>query len=127
MRVILVFGSPAASARSRSVMAPAAPIHVWKKERRFIWRPSYQTPCATLSPMDRRTFLISGLAAARRAAAADPLPLETFRQWSEASPQSRELSLQLLVDRIRERDQSIQAWVQVSPQPATGSGKLSGI
>src|SRR5688572_24009886 len=127
MRVILVFGSPAASARSRSVMAPAAPIHVWKKERRFISRPSYQTPCATLSAMHRRSFLITGLAAARGIAAADQVRLETFRQWSDASPAARELSLQPLVDWIRDTDKSIQAWVQVSPQAATGSGKLNGI
>jgi Asp-tRNA(Asn)/Glu-tRNA(Gln) amidotransferase A subunit family amidase len=77
--------------------------------------------------MHRRMFLITGLAAARSIAAADPARLETFRQWSDASPGARELSLQLLVDRIRDADQSIQAWVQVSPQPPTGSGKLSGI
>src|SRR5436190_21310517 len=77
--------------------------------------------------MQRRTFLISGLGAVRNLAAADPARLETFRQWSDASPAARELSLQLLVDRIRDMDLSIQAWVQVSPQPPTGSGKLSGI
>src|SRR2546421_4922892 len=77
--------------------------------------------------MHRRMFLITGLAAARNIAAADPARLEPFRQWSDASPGARELSLQLLVDRIRDTDQAIQAWVQVSPQPPTGSGKLSGI
>src|SRR5436190_14608154 len=77
--------------------------------------------------MHRRTFLITGLAAARSPVAADTARLETFRQWSEASPATRERSLQLLVDRIRDADQSIHAWVQVSPQPPTGSGKLSGI
>jgi Asp-tRNA(Asn)/Glu-tRNA(Gln) amidotransferase A subunit family amidase len=77
--------------------------------------------------MHRRTFLITGLAAARSIAAAGAARLETFRQWSDASPGARELSLQLLVDRIRDADRSIQAWVQVSPQPPTGSGKLSGI
>ena len=75
--------------------------------------------------MHRRTFLITGFGAARSIAAADPARLETFRQWSDASPGAREVSLPLLVDRIRDADQSIQAWVQVSPQPPTSSGKLS--
>ncbi len=77
--------------------------------------------------MHRRTFLITGMAAARAGAAGDPARLETFRQWSGASPATRELSLKSLVDRIREMDQPIQAWVQVSPQASTGAGKLSGI
>src|SRR6185295_4487435 len=77
--------------------------------------------------MHRRTFLMTGLAAARSIAAADPARLETFRQWFYASPGVRELSLKPLVDRIREADQSIQAWVQVAPQSPGGSGKLSGI
>ena len=74
--------------------------------------------------MHRRTFLITALSAAR---AAEPARLETFRQWSDSSAGDREVSLQRLVDRIRDADQAIQAWVQVAPQPSPGRGKLSGI
>jgi Asp-tRNA(Asn)/Glu-tRNA(Gln) amidotransferase A subunit family amidase len=77
--------------------------------------------------MDRRTFLVTSLAAARASAADEPARLETFRQWSDASPGDREVSLQRLVDRIRDADQTIQAWVQVAPQPSTGRGRLSRI
>jgi len=76
--------------------------------------------------LDRRTFLVGGFAAAMGAAAQIPR-LETFTEWLNASPETRELALQPCLDRIRAMDPSIQAWVQVLPQKPTGSGKLSGI
>src|SRR5262245_14538249 len=77
--------------------------------------------------MQRRTFLIAGLAAARSIRAGEPVRLETVRQWLDASRDTRQLSIQTLVDRIPDADEPIQAWVQVAPQPPTGSGKLSAI
>jgi len=53
--------------------------------------------------------------------------LETLTQWLNASHRMRERALQPCVDRIREMDPSIHAWVQVSPQRPTGRGKLSEI
>src|SRR6267378_5972538 len=79
------------------------------------------------NPIERRTFLFGGAAAAFRAFAADPPRLETFSQWLNASPKVREAALQPAVERIRAADASIQAWVQVLPQKPTGAGKLSGI
>jgi Asp-tRNA(Asn)/Glu-tRNA(Gln) amidotransferase A subunit family amidase len=53
--------------------------------------------------------------------------LETLTQWLHASPTRRKLELQICLDRIRETDPSIRAWVQISPQRPTGNGKLSEI
>jgi amidase len=53
--------------------------------------------------------------------------LETFTQWLNASHRMRERAFQPCLDRIREMDPSIHAWVQVSPQRPTGRGKLSEI
>jgi Asp-tRNA(Asn)/Glu-tRNA(Gln) amidotransferase A subunit family amidase len=58
---------------------------------------------------------------------AETLRLETLTQWLNASHRMRERALQPCLDRIREMDPSIQAWVQVSPQRPTGDGKLSEI
>jgi Asp-tRNA(Asn)/Glu-tRNA(Gln) amidotransferase A subunit family amidase len=55
------------------------------------------------------------------------LRLETLSQWLDASPGARERALQPCVNRIQERDPSIHAWVQVSPQKPTGNGPLSEI
>jgi Asp-tRNA(Asn)/Glu-tRNA(Gln) amidotransferase A subunit family amidase len=80
---------------------------------------------------DRRTFVASGLAAvASRAAvyAGDSTPtLETLTQWLRASPNERRRALQPCLDRIRELEPSIHAWVQVSPQRSSGHGSLSEI
>src|SRR5262245_60428910 len=76
--------------------------------------------------IDRRTFLFAGLAVAT-GVAAEPPRLETFTQWLHASKKARELALEPCAARIRTMDRSIQAWVQVQPEPATGSGALSGI
>src|SRR5438046_2097151 len=53
--------------------------------------------------------------------------LETLTQWLDASRKTRELALQPCLDRIRDMDSSIHAWVQVLPQRPTGKGKLSEI
>src|SRR5262245_46660736 len=81
--------------------------------------------------IDRRTFLLAvsaaSAAAARAAAATDEPRLVTFSEWANASRQTRERALQPLVERIRAMDESIHAWVQVSPQKPTGTGALSDI
>ena len=76
--------------------------------------------------IDRRTFLFAGFAAAVCATAQIPR-LETLTQWLNASRKTRELALQPCLDRIREMDSTIHAWVQVLPQRSTGNGKLSEI
>ncbi len=53
--------------------------------------------------------------------------LETFTEWRRASTEIREVALQACVDRIQSMDPLIDAWAQVRPQRATGSGTLSGI
>jgi Asp-tRNA(Asn)/Glu-tRNA(Gln) amidotransferase A subunit family amidase len=77
--------------------------------------------------LDRRTFLLMMSAAAATGMADDPPRLETLTEWFNASRETRERALQPSVERIRAMDGSIQAWVQVSPQRPTGSGKLSEI
>jgi Asp-tRNA(Asn)/Glu-tRNA(Gln) amidotransferase A subunit family amidase len=76
--------------------------------------------------IDRRTFLAGGVAFAARRALVD-VRLETFVQWRDATPETRAAQLGACVDRIREADSSIQAWVQVAPQMPTGAGALSHI
>jgi Asp-tRNA(Asn)/Glu-tRNA(Gln) amidotransferase A subunit family amidase len=76
--------------------------------------------------LDRRSFLLAGLAAAMRPAAQTP-PLETVTQFLNASRQTRERAWQACLDRIRTMDPSIHAWVQVLPQRPTGDGMLSEI
>src|SRR5215475_9579612 len=82
------------------------------------------------SMMDRRTFLFTGLAAAMGATlgvTSQNAGLETLTQWLDASRKERALALQSCLDRIRDMDPSIRAWVQVLPQRPTGQGKLSEI
>jgi Asp-tRNA(Asn)/Glu-tRNA(Gln) amidotransferase A subunit family amidase len=78
------------------------------------------------SQIDRRSFLLAGLAIAMRPAAQIP-SLETFTDWLNASRQVRERALTPCLDRIRAMDPSIHAWVQVLPQRPTGDGMLSEI
>jgi Asp-tRNA(Asn)/Glu-tRNA(Gln) amidotransferase A subunit family amidase len=75
---------------------------------------------------NRRSLLLTGLAACRRATAA-PTRFETLSDWLRADSKARESGLQSCLERIRAMDPSIHAWVQVLPQKPTGSGKLSGI
>jgi len=90
--------------------------------------------------IDRRTFLLAGVAvglprrssftssgATAGARALEPLRLETFSEWLNAPAKTRELALPPLLERIRAADTSIHAWVQIQPEPPTGSGPLSGI
>jgi len=53
--------------------------------------------------------------------------LSTLTQWMGAAQKEREQGLQACLDRIREIDASIHAWVQILPQGPTGTGRLSGI
>jgi Asp-tRNA(Asn)/Glu-tRNA(Gln) amidotransferase A subunit family amidase len=76
--------------------------------------------------VDRRTFLLAGLAVATGAAAETPR-LETFTQWLDASQKTRASALEPSTARIRALDASIRAWVQVLPQQPTGTGALAGI
>jgi len=79
----------------------------------------------------RRTFLVAGVAAVVDRAVVhgdDSTPLlETMTQWLNAPPKIRRLALQSCLDRIREKEPLIHAWVQVSPQKPTGRGSLSEI
>jgi len=85
--------------------------------------------------VDRRTFLLAGLAAApalseRQRSRVERIAgsaLETLSDWFRASPDARDAGVEACLDRIRAKDGDIHAWVQVSPQPATGNGPLSGI
>jgi Asp-tRNA(Asn)/Glu-tRNA(Gln) amidotransferase A subunit family amidase len=80
----------------------------------------------TRNVVDRRTFLLGGLAFAA-AAKAEPRRIETFLDWLNASRKARAEALQPCVDFIRANDASIQAWVQVAPQRPTGNGTLAEI
>jgi hypothetical protein len=73
--------------------------------------------------IDRRTFLVAGLAVAT-GAVVEPAGLETFTQWLRASQRTRARGLQPCAERIRSLDASIQAWVQVLPQQPTRSGNF---
>src|SRR6478672_1537595 len=77
-------------------------------------------------PVSRRTFLGGAVALVSRTAFADAR-FETFSQWREGSLEARAAQLPACVKRIRATDASIQAWVQVLPQPATATGTLSNI
>jgi Asp-tRNA(Asn)/Glu-tRNA(Gln) amidotransferase A subunit family amidase len=84
-----------------------------------------------ISKLDRRTFLFNGFAMAllnaARSSAEEAPRLETLIQWLSASRKTRERALQPCLDRIREMDPSIRAWVQVLPQKPTGNGSLAEI
>src|ERR1700693_3426561 len=75
---------------------------------------------------DRRSLLFAGLASALPATAA-PERLETLSDWLRADRQIRKLGLQSCLERIKEKDPSIHAWVQVEPHQPTGEGTLSEI
>jgi Asp-tRNA(Asn)/Glu-tRNA(Gln) amidotransferase A subunit family amidase len=106
--------------------------------------------------VDRRTLLLAGLAAVaararpalserqrrrgerveepalserqrRRVERVEGPSLETLSDWFRASPDARAAGVKACLDRIRAKDGDIHAWVQVSPQPPTGNGPLSGI
>lgn len=54
----------------------------------------------------------------------EPLALE---EWLSASPAERKKAVAASLDLIRRMDDSIRAWVQVSPQPQIADGPLAGI
>src|SRR5438093_10604160 len=80
--------------------------------------------------IDRRTFLLTGFAAAVGATmgvTSQKPRLETLTQWLDTSRKTRELALQPCLDRIRDMDSSIHSRVHVLPQRPTGHGKPSEI
>jgi len=72
---------------------------------------------------------ISGLAAlpSGHVAAAELPRMETFTEWLQADRDARKRGLQLCLQRIRDLDPSIHAWVQVQPERPTADGPLSEI
>lgn len=80
--------------------------------------------------MCRGGHLFTGIAAAIYPPAFQSKPqaqLTTFTQWMNATQKEREQGVQGCLDRIREMDSFIQAWLQVSPSKPTGTGKPSEI
>ncbi|MBI4486197.1 MAG: amidase [Acidobacteria bacterium] len=53
--------------------------------------------------------------------------MNRLTDWLRAPREERERARAACLDRIRTLDPSIHAWVQVSPQPATGGGPLAGV
>jgi Asp-tRNA(Asn)/Glu-tRNA(Gln) amidotransferase A subunit family amidase len=62
-----------------------------------------------------------------RLAAAEQPRLETLSEWLRADRDARERGLEVCLQRIRELDPSIHAWVQVQPERPTADGPLSEI
>jgi Asp-tRNA(Asn)/Glu-tRNA(Gln) amidotransferase A subunit family amidase len=75
----------------------------------------------------RELIRLAGLAALAHRSSGAARPLESLGEWLHANSRAREEGVQLCLQRIREMDPSIQAWVQVGPQAPTGQGRLSGI
>jgi Asp-tRNA(Asn)/Glu-tRNA(Gln) amidotransferase A subunit family amidase len=61
------------------------------------------------------------------AAAVESPRMETFTEWLQADLETRKRGLQLCLQRIRELEPSIHAWVQVQPERPTADGTLSEI
>src|SRR3984893_12159992 len=70
---------------------------------------------------------ISNVAAQGRSAATEPARLETFSEWLRADRDARKRGLKDCLQRIRELEPSIHAWVQVQPERPTADGPLSEI
>jgi len=83
--------------------------------------------------VNRRVFLsaaAASLAAPTLALGRDvagPPRLDTFLDWQHASREMRDRALAPAVERIRELDAQIHAWVQVAPEKPVGSGALASI
>src|SRR5438270_9785069 len=60
-------------------------------------------------------------------AAAGPPRLETFSEWLRADRDARKRGLEACLQRIRQLEPSIHAWVQVQPERPTADGPLSEI
>src|SRR5579872_1665051 len=68
-----------------------------------------------------------GTSSANPAAGAGAPPTESLRAWLQADLDARKHKLELCLQRIRELDPSIHAWVQVRPEKPTVDGPLFGI
>src|SRR6202521_934860 len=68
----------------------------------------------------------AALAPRPRAAVESPR-METFTEWLQADRETRKRGLELCLQRIRELEPSIHAWVQVQPERPTADGPLSEI
>lgn len=80
--------------------------------------------------VERRRFIATGFAAAmyiRAPRPKSPDALSTLTQWMDATQTERAHGVKACLNRIKEMDSSVQAWVQVSPEESTGTGRLSGI
>jgi len=72
--------------------------------------------------------VISNLSLSPGAAMAAQSPrLETLADWLQADPEARKRGLEQCLQRIRDLEPSIHAWVEVKPEPPTADGPLSGI
>lgn len=74
----------------------------------------------------RRSFLLSTAALPFEGKAATR-PLASLNDWMRADTRERASGVEMCLERIRNQDSAIRAWVQVLPQPPTGRGMLSGI
>jgi Asp-tRNA(Asn)/Glu-tRNA(Gln) amidotransferase A subunit family amidase len=62
-----------------------------------------------------------------RLPAAEPPRLESLSEWLRADRDARKRGLEVCLQRIRQLDPSIHAWVQVQPERPTADGPLSEI
>jgi Asp-tRNA(Asn)/Glu-tRNA(Gln) amidotransferase A subunit family amidase len=70
--------------------------------------------------------LIGALFTANRGEGKAAAP-QLLEEWLHATPAERKQGLQASLERIRQLDGSIHAWVQVMPQPQIADGPLAGI
>ena len=70
--------------------------------------------------------LIGALFAAKRGRGMAATP-QLLEDWLHATPAGRKQALAASLERIRQLDDSIHAWVQVLPQPQIAEGPLAGI
>ncbi len=63
----------------------------------------------------------------RPMAAVESTRMETLTEWLQADRDTRKRGLELCLQRIRELEPSIHAWVQVQPERSTADGPLSEI
>src|SRR5579862_1033562 len=84
----------------------------------------------------RRDFIKAGVAAGistfaamppGRAAQVKSSGLLTFSDWIQADREARKRGLEQCLQRIRDLEPSIHAWVQVQPERPTGDGPLAEI
>src|SRR5437868_2391776 len=77
----------------------------------------------------RRDFVKTSAAAALTGfPQSRPAPrLETFSDWIKADAAARKRGVEQCLQRIREQDPLIHAWVVVQPEEPTGGGALAGI